>query len=405
MSNPEVDYSNTIIYKIICKDPTITDIYVGHTVNFPQRKLSHKQNCININSQSHHCKVYDFIRTHGGWDNWKMLTINTFECKNQYEARQKEQEYFILLNATLNSIEPLSDKKTHKIKLTQNKIKKLIKKTCEICNTETNSKEDYKKHLLIHTDKPKVPRKFTCEPCNFSTRKESELKRHIVRKKHLNKIENNVGINDKNITLLLQDSEYFKNTIIEILKITSNFQKEKLEFQNKMLEVCIHKKIPFNLNLFLNKQCNDSMSINEFIISFELKLSDLESIGRLGYVKGMTNIFIDKLNSMSMYNRPIHCSDARRKIIYINDDGTWTREESSYPLLRKVVKTITFKNTQLTNLWRETYPECKSTDSPLNGVYNKIAMQSNGGSGEIGVSEDKIMRNIIKEIVIDKTIM
>jgi hypothetical protein len=117
MPKTEIDYSNTIIYKITCKDPNITDVYVGHTTNFVQRKHSHKQGCINNKSHNYKCKVYETIRNNSGWDNWNMEIINFFNCKDHYEARKKEQEYFVLLHATLNSIEPMpKPKSTQEIK-------------------------------------------------------------------------------------------------------------------------------------------------------------------------------------------------------------------------------------------------------------------------------------------------
>jgi len=105
MPKTDIDYTNTIIYKITCKDPTVTDVYVGHTTNFVQRKHAHKQSCTNTKSRNYKCKLYDVIRNNNGWDNWNMEIVNFFNCKDAYEARQKEQEYFILLNATLNSVE------------------------------------------------------------------------------------------------------------------------------------------------------------------------------------------------------------------------------------------------------------------------------------------------------------
>jgi hypothetical protein len=116
----------------------------------------------------------------------------------------------------------------------------------------------------------------------------------------------------------------------------------------------------------------------------------------------MTKIFIDKLNSMDIYKRPIHCSDAKREILYIKDDNRWEREKPSNPKLRRAVKTITFKNMKLSNLWSDTYPESKCNESSLNDVYMKIVIQSTGGSGEIVDNENKIIRRITKESVIDK---
>ena len=101
MPKKDSDYSNTIIYKISCKDKTVTDLYVGHTINFVQRKISHEQN-----SKSDKCKLYQIIRTNGGWCNWTMEIIAFFNCMNHTEARMKEQEFFLSLKANLNSLEP-----------------------------------------------------------------------------------------------------------------------------------------------------------------------------------------------------------------------------------------------------------------------------------------------------------
>ena len=102
-----IDYSNTVIYKITCNDTSVKDVYVGHTTNFVQRKYAHKQNCINSKSTNHKCKLYSIIRANGGWTNWTIEIVQIFNCNDHYEARIKEQEYFILLNATLNSIETM----------------------------------------------------------------------------------------------------------------------------------------------------------------------------------------------------------------------------------------------------------------------------------------------------------
>ena len=106
MPKVEIDYSNTIIYKIACKDPLISHVYVGHTTNFVQRKYAHKQTCNNIKSPCYNLKLYKTIRANGNWSNWDMTIINFYNCKDHFEARQKEQEHFAALNATLNSVEP-----------------------------------------------------------------------------------------------------------------------------------------------------------------------------------------------------------------------------------------------------------------------------------------------------------
>ena len=78
MPKVEIDYSNTIIYKIYCKDPSVTDVYVGHTTNFVQRKYSHKQTCNNVKSPYYNLKLYKTIRENGNWSNWEMKILNFY---------------------------------------------------------------------------------------------------------------------------------------------------------------------------------------------------------------------------------------------------------------------------------------------------------------------------------------
>ena len=195
--------------------------------------------------------------------------------------------------------------------------------------------------------------------------------------------------------------------MLEVVRSNSDLQKQFAEacrnssITNNNNTINSHNKT-FNLQFFLNEQCKDAMNIGDFVNSFDLQLSDLESVGDLGYVEGMAKIFLDKLSSTDIYKRPMHCSDARREILYIKDEDRWEKEHRTNPKLRYAIKTLSFKNMKLTSLWSDTYPESKASESRLNDVYMKLVIQSTGGSGEIGDSEDKIIRRIAKEIVIDK---
>lgn len=102
MPKTQIDYSKTSFYRIVCKDLTITDCYVGHTTNFTKRKNAHKSDCHNENSPHYNLIVYEFIRANGGWDNWNMILITTQECNDYLDAVKKEREYIELYNATLN---------------------------------------------------------------------------------------------------------------------------------------------------------------------------------------------------------------------------------------------------------------------------------------------------------------
>ena len=102
MPKKDIDYSKTIMYKLICIDPKITDIYVGHTTNFRQRKGGHRTCCNNANSKSYNTLVYKFIRDNGGWTNWDMIEIEKYPCNDSNEARSRERYWFEKLEATLN---------------------------------------------------------------------------------------------------------------------------------------------------------------------------------------------------------------------------------------------------------------------------------------------------------------
>lgn len=96
------DYSKTYFYKIVCNDLNIKDSYIGHTTNFTSRKSRHKHNCYDTLGTEYNYKVYQFIRDHGGWNNWQMVLIEECACKNSYDASAKERSYYEQLKPTLN---------------------------------------------------------------------------------------------------------------------------------------------------------------------------------------------------------------------------------------------------------------------------------------------------------------
>jgi hypothetical protein len=108
MPKTQTDYSQTIIYKLCCKNPAISEIYIGHTTNFINRKNNHKTNCCNENSNNYNLHVYKFIRNNGGWNNWTMIQIEIHKCNNKREAEMRERYWIETLNAELNCISPIT---------------------------------------------------------------------------------------------------------------------------------------------------------------------------------------------------------------------------------------------------------------------------------------------------------
>ena len=106
MPRTNIDYSNTMIYKLVCNDLNVKDCYVGHTTNFKNRKHNHKNTCNNPNVECHNMPVHKCIRSNGGWNNWNMILVEQFECSNKMEAEQKEREIIEQLKPTLNKSSP-----------------------------------------------------------------------------------------------------------------------------------------------------------------------------------------------------------------------------------------------------------------------------------------------------------
>jgi len=109
-----LDYSKTIMYKIVCNDLTIKDCYVGHTINMTKRKCGHKSCCNNEKHKAHNLKIYQIIRENGGWSNWSMLLVEKFPCKDKHEACKREREIFEGLGAIMNSFRPYRTQEEHK---------------------------------------------------------------------------------------------------------------------------------------------------------------------------------------------------------------------------------------------------------------------------------------------------
>jgi hypothetical protein len=167
-----VRYANGVIYRIICKDPTIKDIYVGSTCNFTQRKWGHKTRCNNEKSKAHNFNVYKFIRENGGWENFEMLEIIKYPCETKRELESKEREYIELLGGTLNGHIPTQTPKewyeTNKTEILEKQQQYNIKNKEKISE---NCKEYYQAHKQTIIDRSKEWKANNREAVNKSEQK------------------------------------------------------------------------------------------------------------------------------------------------------------------------------------------------------------------------------------------
>jgi len=426
MPKIDIDYSNTVIYKITCKDDNIKDTYVGHTTNFVQRKHGHKQSCINEKSCNHNFKLYKFIRSNGGWNNWKMEIVGFYNCADHCEARIKEQEFFISLNATLNSIEPLPKPKiiikenqtenSLKIKDTEKVSESSSKFECIFCDYKTCKKSSYTKHLttnkhkLVENDTKKLPNvSFNCI-CGKIYKFNSGYYRHKKNCFFIKK--ENIAISS--VETDKKETEYnLIKLLIEQCKELKDESKELRDENKELIQIIkngthntinnISKNKTFNLNFFLNETCKDAMNIMDFVDSIQIQLSELENVGKFGYVEGISNIITKNLKALDVSKRPVHCADKKREVLYVKDENKWEKEDESKIKIRKAIKRVASKNQKLIPKFKEAHPDCGEYYSPFSDQYDNIILESMGGSGDNDLErEDKIIKKITNATIIDK---
>ena len=292
----------------------------------------------------------------------------------------------------------------------------------------------------------KVAEKFVCINCDYYTCKKSSYDKHIATDKH-KKRENDskMVVNGSELgekvaqyecncgKVYKYDSGYYRHKkvchpvkqsdidtsdkdqlILILIKQNTELIKETSDFKNMMMKVLengthnttttttnSHNKA-FNLNLFLNETCKDAMNIMDFVESIKLQVSDLENVGEVGYIEGISNIIVKNLKQLDVTQRPVHCTDKKRETIYIKDEDKWEKDEEQKKM-RKMIKKVADKNARLLPKFKEKYPDYGNYHSKNSDKYSKIIVESMGGSGNNDAEkEDKIIRNIAKNVVVEK---
>jgi len=291
------------------------------------------------------------------------------------------------------------------------------KNQCTLCDYSCNKKSDYEKHLLTakHKNRTKLSnleqnitenrKQYICKICNkiYNARNSLWYHQNICK---LNSI-----INDKNdiidnkgsesnkdelINYLIKENQEFKNLILEIVKKDTYNNSN-----NNTTNTNSHNKA-FNLQFFLNETCKDAMNIMDFVDSIKLQLSDLERVGELGYVDGISNIIVKNLKELDVEKRPVHCTDKKRETMYVKDENKWEKDEENNKI-RKVIKSVASKNQRLIPKFKEVHPDCNTYHSKYSDQYNKLIVESCGGSGDNdSEKEEKIIKNISKNVIIEK---
>ena len=301
---------------------------------------------------------------------------------------------------------------------------------CEMCHFKCCKKSNYDKHLLTSKHKNRTnlnvleqknanEKNFSCKNCNKKYKARNSLWYH---EKTCKMAENSYNIDNMDNLIMETNCDKLyndisdKDLIVMLIKQNAELVKETTDFKNMMMKVIengtnnttnntihtnSHNKA-FNLNFFLNETCKDAMNIMDFVESIQLQLSDLEKVGELGYVEGISNIIVKNLKEMDVTQRPVHCTDKKRETIYIKDENKWEKDDEKNKI-RKMIKRVASKNQRLLLKFKELHPDCIKYHSKYSDQYNKLIVESMGGSGNNDLEkEDKIIRNIAKNVVVDK---
>ena len=290
---------------------------------------------------------------------------------------------------------------------------------CELCDYTCCKKFNFDRHILSTkhlkaTSGNKSATKneqneqkgaiYCCDNCNKEYSNRSGLWRH---KQKCKLSEESDDDEDKKsdelaelVKYLMKENSEMKNMMMEQSQLMMEVIKGGT-MQNSHNTTNSHNKA-FNLQFFLNETCKDAMNITDFVESIKLQLSDLEKVGELGYVEGISNIIVKNLKDLDVTQRPVHCTDKKRETMYVKDENTWEKDEEQKKM-HKLVRKVADKNARMLPKFKEAHPDCLKSSSRYSDQYNKIIMEAMGGRGDNDFEkEEKIIKKVSKEVVVEK---
>jgi hypothetical protein len=276
---------------------------------------------------------------------------------------------------------------------------------CNICDFKCSKQSNYTRHLgtgkhLFKENLNKIEQiscqnnSFKCDACGKDYKGRNGLwyhKQKCQETPNKNDITSDNAVSNKELIIMLINQNK------ELMEIVKNGTNNTINYNNNS------NNKTFNLQLFLNETCKDAMNISDFVESIKLQISDLENIGKVGYIEGISDIIIKNLKALDVEKRPVHCTDQKREVMYVKDENIWEKEDENNKKLRKAIRTIAHKNICMFKDFREKYPDCEDYDSKKNSQYNKIVYEAMGGKGDDDYEKDtKIIKKIAKQVTIDK---
>jgi hypothetical protein len=300
---------------------------------------------------------------------------------------------------------------------------------CDHCQFTAVYIRDYERHLVTkkHLRKSSLPMEiagdnkdatiFQCEICTREYQSASGLWKHnkVCKAKEASTVENKF---EPTIVIESSQADNMKDIIVELLKQNKEFQttminqfKEALEqvkpnISNNNYTNNNNTNNQFNIQIFLNEKCKDAINLQDFLENLVVTAADFEETGKLGFVNGISRIFVNKLNELDVYTRPLHCTDLKRETVYIKNSDMWEKETDEKTKLKTAVKTIAKKNLKALQPWSVENPEFRINNTKSNDEYVKLSLAALGASNEDEEEkfDNKIIKNVLAKVVIDKNV-
>ncbi len=310
--------------------------------------------------------------------------------------------------------------------------KNILNFYCENCDYKCSKKSLWDKHCLTHKHKMAdkdlhVSKSFQCKCGKTYKHRQSLFKHKNVcdlssnNADHITTENNdmpNIIITESAVKAIMQSEPFMAliqqnkelHTILadqnsKLFDMVNNNGITNINTNNTNNSHNIHSNNKtFNLQFFLNETCKNAMNMSQFIEQMQISLEDLEETGRIGYVEGISKLFIKNLKNLEITDRPIHCSDAKRETLYIKNEDVWTKNDDINRLLTNAIKEVAKKNSMQIGDWQKKYPGYKDPDSRDSDKYQKMILNNMPGStkDECSTNYNKIIKNIAKEVIIQK---
>jgi len=208
--------------------------------------------------------------------------------------------------------------------------------------------------------------------------------------------------NNKELQELMREDR--KMFMEEIRQMKSQQVITNSNIQNNNMSIQNNNNANFNLNFFLNEQCKNAVNLSEFIDSLVVTAQDFERTGKIGFVEGISRIFLNGLRALDVYSRPIHCMDLKRESVYVKQDNVWIKEDSDKTHLNTAVSQIARKNLRQLVTWKAENPDCLDTSTVASDLLVQFSQRALGGIGEQEDAKFRsaIIKNVLKDVVVDK---